>query len=246
MRFFIQISYNGLAYHGWQQQTNANSIQQEINLALSTILNKKIKVTGAGRTDSGVHAMQMFAHFDCDIDFQVTNIIFKLNNFLPDDIAVNDMFKVRDNANSRFDAVSRIYEYHIINSKNPFIPNAYLFQRDLDLVAMNDACHHLIGLKDFSSFSKAKTQTFTNNCNVSFAKWVLKDKELIFTIQADRFLRNMVRAIVGTLLDVGIGKIEPDEIAEIILAKDRCRSGVSAPAKALFLVEVRYPDKIRL
>ena len=245
MRFFIELSYKGTNYHGWQEQPNANTVQAEINRALSTILNTNIEVIGAGRTDTGVHANQMFAHFDCDIDFDIQNLMFKLNSFLASDIAIKDIFKVKEDANCRFDALSRTYQYHIIQKKDPFNKTAYFLQNDLDIKAMNEACKYIIGKQDFTSFSKVNTQTFTNNCDVMFAKWELVNNKIIFTIKADRFLRNMVRAIVGTLLDVGFGKIIAADLAKIIAAKDRSKSGVSVPAHALFITEVKYPNKIR-
>ena len=246
MRFFIELSYKGTNYHGWQEQPNAKTVQAEINRALSTILNTNIEVIGAGRTDTGVHANQMFAHFDCDIDFDIQNLMFKLNSFLASDIAIKDIFKVKEDANCRFDALSRTYQYHIIQKKDPFNKTAYFLQNDLDIIAMNEACQYIIGKQDFTSFSKVNTQTFTNNCDVMFAKWELVNNKLTFTIKADRFLRNMVRAIVGTLLDVGFGKIIAADVAKIIAAKDRSKSGVSVPAHALFLTEVKYPNKIRI
>jgi len=246
MRFFIELSYQGTSYHGWQEQPNANSVQAEINKALSIILNSNIEVMGAGRTDTGVHAKQMFAHFDFDFDFEIQDLIFKLNRFLPSDIAIHDMFKVKEDINCRFEAISRTYQYHIIQKKDPFNKTAYLLQKDLDMEAMNQACQYIIGKQDFTSFSKVNTQTFTNNCNVIFAKWEGVNSEIIFTITADRFLRNMVRAIVGTLIDVGIGKIASDDVAKIIAANDRCQSGISVPAHALFLIEVKYPNEIRV
>ena len=245
MRFFIELSYKGTNYHGWQEQPNANTVQAEINRALSTILNTNIEVIGAGRTDTGVHANQMFAHFDCDIDFDIQNLMFKLNSFLASDIAIKDIFKVKEDANCRFDALSRTYQYHIIQKKDPFNKTAYFLQNDLDIKAMNEACQYIIGKQDFTSFSKVNTRTFTNNCDVMFAQWEVVNTNLIFTIKADRFLRNMVRAIVGTLLDVGFGKIKAADLAKIIAAKDRSKSGVSVPAHALFLTEVKYPNKIR-
>ena len=246
MRFFIQLSYKGTAYHGWQVQPNANTIQEEINRALSTILNVKIEVMGAGRTDAGVHAKQMFAHFDCNKEFEAKILIQKLNSFLPSDIAVQAIFEVGAEVSSRFDAISRTYEYHIVQHKSPFAPDAYYLHKKLDVDAMNLACKHLLGKQDFSSFSKANTQTFTNNCNVMSAGWVLVDGELIFTIKADRFLRNMVRAIVGTMLEVGIGKIKPDDVKDIIAKKDRCKAGTSVPAHALFLSKIVYPKGIEV
>jgi len=246
MRFFIEISYKGTNYHGWQEQPNANTVQSEINKALSTILNFKIEVVGAGRTDAGVHAKQMFAHFDCDIDFDIRNLIFKLNGFLPNDIAIHDIFKVKKNANCRFDALSRTYQYYILQKKDPFDNDAYLLQKKIDVDIMNEACQYLIGKQDLTSFSKVNTQTFTNNCDVMFAKWEVVNNKLVFTIKANRFLRNMVRAIIGTLLDVGTGKIVSDDVVKIIAAKDRCKSGKSVPAHALFLFEVEYPNEIRI
>ena len=246
MRFFIELSYQGVNYHGWQEQPNANTVQSEINKALSTVFQEKIFVMGAGRTDSGVHAKQMFAHFDYDSNFEIQNLIFRLNKFLPEDISVYNVFKVNEQAHSRFDALSRTYMYYINFSKDPFNKNAYLFQRKLNLEAMNSACQYIIGKQDFSSFSKIHSQTFTNNCNVTFAKWELQDNGIIFTIISDRFLRNMVRAIVGTLLDVGIGKIVPEDIRSIIEKKDRSIAGASVPAHALFLIQVLYPKTIRI
>lgn len=244
MRFFIELSYKGTNYHGWQVQPNTNTIQAEINKALSTILNAKIEVMGAGRTDAGVHAKQMFAHFDYDAEFDIHIIVIKLNSFLKDDIAIRTIFRVRDDASTRFDALSRIYHYNIVQEKSPFKTTAYFVHRPLDVKAMNLACQHILGAQDFTSFSKANTQTFTNNCNVMSANWEWKDGELIFTIKADRFLRNMVRAIVGTMLEVGIGKIKPDDVKDIIAQKDRCKAGTSAPANALFLSKIEYPKDI--
>ncbi len=244
MRFFIEFSYKGTNYHGWQVQPNANTVQAEINKALSTLLNSKIEVMGAGRTDAGVHAKQMYAHFDYNISFDVPKLIMKLNSFLPNDIAIHAIFEVDDEVSSRFDAISRTYEYHIVQHKSPFAPDAYYLHKKLDVDGMNLACKHLLGKQDFSSFSKANTQTFTNNCNVIFAKWEWENDELIFTIRADRFLRNMVRAIVGTLLEVGVSKISADDVKDIIAQKDRCLAGTSAPANALFLSKIEYPKDI--
>ena len=246
MRFFIKLSYKGTNYHGWQIQPNANTIQQEINKALSSVLNEEIQVMGAGRTDTGVHAKKMFAHFDYNIEFQIEHIIYKLNSLLPSDITVISIFKVREDANCRFDALSRTYQYHIINRKDPFNMNAYLVKKALDLEVMNQACQYIIGKKDFSSFAKANTQTFTNNCNVMFANWELVDHGLVFTIKSNRFLRNMVRAIVGTLIDVGFSKISPDSLFSIIESKDRSSSGTSVPACGLFLMDIEYPKDIIL
>ena len=246
MRFFIEISYKGTNYHGWQVQPNANSVQEELNKALSTILNTKIELVGAGRTDAGVHAKQMFAHFDCKIEFDIGKIVAQLNSFLPNDIAIYNLFKVKEDANCRFCALSRTYHYHIIYNKNPFNSTAYLLHKRLDVDAMNSACQHLLGKQDFTSFSKVNTHTFTNNCNVMMAIWEEKDNELIFSIKADRFLRNMVRAIVGTLLEVGMNKITVDDVKDIIAKKDRSQAGTSVPAYALFLRKVEYPEELLL
>ena len=244
MRFFIELSYKGTNYHGWQVQPNANTVQAEINKALSLILNAKIEVAGAGRTDAGVHAKQMFAHFDYDKEFDFHTTIIKLNSFLANDIAIRSFFKVKDEASSRFDASSRIYHYNIVQQKSPFKKTAYFVHKYLDVKQMNLACQYLLGKQDFTSFSKANTQTFTNNCNVMLASWQWQDGELIFTIKADRFLRNMVRAIVGTLLEVGVGKIKAEQVKEIIVQNDRCMAGTSVPANALFLSEIEYPKDI--
>ena len=244
MRFFIELSYKGTNYHGWQVQPNANTVQAEINKALSLILNAKIEVAGAGRTDAGVHAKQMFAHFDYGKEFDFHTTIIKLNSFLANDIAIRSFFKVKNEASSRFDALSRIYHYNIVQQKSPFKKTAYFVHKHLDVKQMNLACQYLLGKQDFTSFSKANTQTFTNNCNVMLASWQWQDGELIFTIKADRFLRNMVRAIVGTLLEVGVGKIKAEQVKEIIVQNDRCMAGTSVPANALFLSEIEYPKDI--
>ena len=244
MRFFIEISYKGTNYHGWQIQPNASSVQSEINKALSTVFNTKIEVTGAGRTDAGVHAKQMYAHFDCEIKFETDRAVMQLNSFLANDIAIHALFLVKEGANCRFDALSRTYDYHIIHKKSPFNSTAYLFHRKLDVKSMNLACKYLLGKQDFTSFSKVNTQTFTNNCNIMIAKWEEIENKLIFSIKADRFLRNMVRAIVGTLLDVGMGKITSCDVKEIIAKKDRSQAGTSVPAHALFLSKVEYSKEI--
>ncbi len=246
MRFFIELSYLGTNYHGWQEQPNVKTIQGQVNKVLSNILNVNIEVIGAGRTDAGVHAKQMYAHFDCDLDFEIQNLIFRANKFLDNDIVIHDVFKVKDEANSRFDAISRTYQYHIIIKKDPFRNNAYLFHKELDLKAMNQACQHILGVHDFTSFSKVNTQTYTNTCEVYYAKWKIFKNELIFTIEANRFLRNMVRAIVGTMIDVGVGKLLSEDLVKIIDAKDRCKAGTSVPAKGLFLYKVKYTDNLKI
>jgi len=244
MRFFIELSFNGSNLHGWQIQPNANTIQAELNKALSAILNNVISVVGAGRTDAGVHAKQMFAHFDFEGDLEIEILLTKLNGFLPNNISIHQIFKVDDNAHARFDAISRTYQYYIINEKNPFNKNVYLHYKTLNIDAMNLACKYVLGKQDFTSFSKLHTQTHTNNCDVMIANWQQQENELIFTIKADRFLRNMVRAIVGTLLEVGEGKIIAEKIKEIIAKKDRSEAGISVPAHALFITKIEYPERL--
>ena len=182
----------------------------------------------------------MFAHFDVEIEVEIPLLITKLNGFLPIDIAILNIFKVNEDAHCRFDAISRTYKYYITNKKSPFNSNVYFHYKSLDVDAMNLACKHLLGKQDFTSFSKLNTQTFTNNCNVMIANWDWKGDKLIFTIKADRFLRNMVRAIVGTLLNVGMGKTTAEQVKEIIAKKDRCQAGTSVPACALFLSNIEY------
>tara|TARA_B100000902_G_scaffold175658_1_gene169438 strand:+ start:53873 stop:54610 length:738 start_codon:yes stop_codon:yes gene_type:complete len=244
MRYFIELSYNGSTFHGWQIQPNTRTIQEEINLALSTILKKKILVVGAGRTDTGVHAEKMCAHFDYENNFDIGNIIKKLNGFLPNNIMINKIYKVKDNAHSRFDALNRTYKYYISNKRNLFNQNIYLHFKELDIKAMNSACKYLLGKQDFTSFSKLNTQTHTNNCEIISINFKQENEYLLFTIKANRFLRNMVRAIVGTLIKVGEHKIEPIGIKQIIEKKDRCKAGASLPAHALFLVDIEYPKSI--
>ena len=244
MRYFIKFSFKGTNYNGWQIQPNAPTVQFELNNALSTVLNENIEVTGAGRTDSGVHALQMYAHFDSSEVLDIQKFIFKLNSFLDNDIAISEIFQVKDNSNARFDALTRTYEYHITQRKDPFNDSLLYLKQNLDVNEMNLASSYLIGIKDFSSFSKSKTQTHTNMCNVLYAKWFFDKDILVFKIIANRFLRNMVRAIVGTMLDIGMGKISSDDIKKIISIKNRSASGYSVPAHALFLTHIEYPKNI--
>jgi len=241
-RFFIEIKYDGTNYHGWQIQDNASSVQEEINKSFSTILQNKIEVVGAGRTDAGVHAHQLFAHFDIIKEFNIEKTLFKVNKFLADDIACTAIIKVGDEAHARFSATTRTYEYWISPTKNPFLQNkAYYLPYSLNLTLMNNAAMELLKYTDFSCFSRSKTDTFTNDCNVTFAQWEQKNDYFVFTITANRFLRNMVRAIVGTMLDIGQQKIEITDLQEIIKSKNRGNAGTSAPAHALYLTEVKYP-----
>ncbi len=242
MRFFITFSYDGAAYHGWQVQPNAESIQLRLNEALSTLLREKVSTTGAGRTDTGVNAKKMIAHFDTDVQFEPFQLVTKLNRLLPKDIAVEGIRKVAENAHSRFDAKSRTYHYYVYTKKNPFYRHYAMELYYLpDYAAMNCAAQSLLGVHDFTSFSKLHTDVKTNICNVMYARWVNVEGDLWrFEITADRFLRNMVRAIVGTLLEVGRGKIKNEAFVDIINKKNRCAAGDSVSGHALSLVDVTY------
>ncbi|WP_027375781.1 tRNA pseudouridine(38-40) synthase TruA [Kaistella palustris] len=241
MRYFIEFSYCGKNYFGYQIQPNQISVQQVLEHALTTILREKIKTTGAGRTDTGVHAKKIFAHFDTDKVLSV-NLVYQLNSFLPPDIAVRNIFPVRDDLHARFSASFRTYEYLLNLQKDPFAQDSswQIWKRDLDIKRMNEACAILFEYEDFTSFSKLHTDNKTNNCKIYNAFWEQNETELKFTISADRFLRNMVRAIVGTMVEIGNGKMEPEELRRIIEDKDRSSAGTSAPPQGLFLVDVGY------
>lgn len=251
-RYFIQLAYNGTNYHGWQVQDNTpHTVQQVLQDKLSLILGKPIEVVGCGRTDTGVHAKDYYAHFDYDT-LDVANSdnkeVFKLNKILPKDISVKKICLVKDEASARFDAENRTYEYFIHRLKNPFIHESSLYAfGKLDFEKMNEAANYLLSVEDFTSFSKVNTQTFTNNCNVTLAQWIkLNEEEYVFKITANRFLRNMVRAVVGTLLEVGRDKISLEEFKNIVHNKNRSDAGMSAPAHALYLSHIQYPDSIFL
>nr|WP_321411421.1 tRNA pseudouridine(38-40) synthase TruA [uncultured Allomuricauda sp.] len=245
MRYFIQFSYFGKAYHGWQNQPNAITVQEVLEKALSTLLREKVEVVGAGRTDAGVHAKQMFGHFDFDDIPDAEDLVYRLNSFLPDDIAVQALRPVKLEAHARFDATQRTYEYWLVKEKNPFLfDHAHLVKHHLDVDAMNKAAKILLGYTDFECFSKSNTDVKTFNCDIRQAFWTLDKEKWVFTITADRFLRNMVRAVVGTLLDVGQGKMSPEEIHQVIASKDRGAAGASVPAKGLYLTKVLYPKEI--
>jgi len=248
-RYFLQVSYNGTAYHGWQIQDNAITVQQVLNEKLSIILQEKINATGAGRTDTGVHAKFFMVHFDTKKAILDSALfIDKMNKLLPKDIAVYQLFKVHNEANTRFDAVSRTYEYRIIRKKNPFLTDlAWNYRVSLNMDLMNQAAKILFEYQDFTSFSKTGTQVKTNNCKIYEAQWFESDNNLlIFKIKADRFLRNMVRAITGTLMDVGMGKISLDDFRKIIESKNRSNAGFSVPAHGLFLTGIEYPKGVAL
>lgn len=241
MRYFIELSYNGKNYHGWQIQPDAISVQEKLNTSLSTIFQQEIQVVGAGRTDTGVHATQMFAHFDIENEIK-GDIVFKLNSILPNDITVAKVFLVDDEKHARFDAVSRSYEYKIHLGRNPFLLDFswQIHSQKPDVNLMNEAAKLLLEYTDFQTFSKVKTEVYTFNCDVTEAFWKQKDNELTFYISANRFLRNMVRAIVGTLVDVGLGKISKEDFRSIIESKNRSNAGLSVPAKGLFLTKIKY------
>ena len=248
-RYFIKFAFNGSGYHGWQVQDNAATVQQALEKALSLIIGDEIQVMGAGRTDTGVHARQFYAHFDFNIlDRKARrNLINKLNRFFADDIVVYDILPVVADAHARFSALSRTYQYQILKVKDPFLNSfAWYIYGDLDVALMNKGAQLLFDYEDFTSFSKLHTQVKTNNCKVMSALWEEQGPLLIFTITADRFLRNMVRAIVGTLVDLGKHKITLDDFRKIIENKDRSEAGVSVPAKGLFLTGIKYPDGVFL
>lgn len=245
MRYFIELAFNGEKYHGWQIQADAISVQQTLEEALSTLLRNKIEIVGAGRTDAGVHAKQLFAHFDSPEELQIEQFKFKLNSFLPFDIAIKNISKVKLNAHARFDALSRTYEYHIHTVKDPFLEAlSYRLFQVPDIEKMNEAAKILYSYTDFQCFSKTKTDVKTYHCKVKFAFWKQDGNKLIFTITADRFLRNMVRAIVGTLLEIGSGKKEINALHKIIESKNRSNAGYSVPAKGLYLTHIIYPKEI--
>jgi len=243
-RYFIELAYNGTSYHGWQLQPNAITVQECLDKALSVFFRQVVLTLGCGRTDAGVHATQFYAHFDLQLEnnVPVESKVSSINSLLPYEIAIKRIFKVEPNAHARFDAVSRAYKYFLHFHKDPFKLNrSWLYKGDLDVDAMNEAAQLIATYTDFSCFSKSNTQTFTNNCKISAAHFELQDDGLVFTIKADRFLRNMVRAIVGTLVRVGKKEIELKDLAQIMDSKDRSKAGQSVPACGLFLVAVDYP-----
>lgn len=249
MRYFLELRYNGTAYCGWQRQPDAPTVQQRVEEALSTLLRTPTETTGAGRTDTGVHASFYTAHFDADgLPMTPEQLVYKLNMILPEDIGVTAVRPVRPEAHARFDAVERAYRYFVEPCKNPFTRQfAWQYYVPLDVERMNRAASVLTQVDDFTTFAKLNSNNKTNICRVNHAAWeVQPDGVLRFTIRADRFLRNMVRAVVGTLVDVGRGRYTPDEFRGIVLARDLARASGSAPAQGLFLSEVRYPPEIFL
>lgn len=245
MRYFIELAYKGTAYNGWQRQNNALGVQQVIEEALSKVLRSPVEIMGSSRTDTGVHAEQQYAHFDWEEIPDTKSLVHKLNGLTPYDVAIKSIFAVPDDTNSRFAATHRRYEYRISRSKNPFLQNlAYTAKADVDLQKMNEAAALLLKHIDFESFSKIHTSVNNFRCSISEAKWEERGEMLIFSIQANRFLRGMVRALVGTLLDVGKGKRSVADFEELILAKNRKKAGAQAPAEGLFLIEVGYPAEL--
>ena len=246
-RYFIYLAYDGANYHGWQIQPNGISVQECLMKALATFLRREIEVIGAGRTDAGVHATLMVAHFDFEGDaLDVELVADKLNRLLPPDISVYQVRRVKSDAHARFDATARTYKYYITTSKNPFNRQYRCrIHGNLDFKRMNEAAQKLFGYSDFTSFSKLHTDVKTNICRITMAEWTQVDEATwVFTIRADRFLRNMVRAIVGTLLEVGRGKMTVQDFKQVIELQDRGKAGTSAPGQALFLVNVEYPENL--
>lgn len=247
-RYFIYFSYDGAAYHGWQVQPNAVTVQQVLEESLAKLVRQPVPLVGAGRTDAGVNAACMVAHGDFPCEIDCAQLVYKLNKILPPDIAVSSVRRVKDDAHARFDAVSRRYNYRVVTAKSPFARRyACRVMPGVDFDAMNRAAEILYEYTDFTSFSKLHTDVKTNNCKVKYAAWrKVGENEWVFEIEADRFLRNMVRAIVGTLLMVGRGKMTVDGFREVIEKKSRCEAGDSALGEALFLVSVEYPEDIFL
>lgn len=242
MRYFITLSFDGTAYHGWQIQPHSVSVQEELQKALSTLLRMPVEVVGAGRTDTGVHARKMVSHFDINAELDCQQLVYKLNKLLPRDIAVQHVEQVSDDMHARFSAKSRTYHYYVHLGKNPFL-RSYSWQLygNPDFELMNKAAVVLMEYMDFTSFSKLNTDTKTNDCTITEAHWDrVGEGQWRFTITANRFLRNMVRAIVGTLMEVGRGRMTIEQLRQVIEAKDRCRAGDSVPGNALFLVDVKY------
>lgn len=249
-RYFVRLAFVGTPFHGWQKQKNAESVQQIISESFSVVLKEDIQLSGCGRTDTGVHAKAFMAHYDSPGDHcksERMDLIFKLNRFLPRDIVIQEILPVKDDAHARFSAISRTYEYHITRMKEPFLAGfSYDVFGDLDVELMNQGAKLLMTNDDFSSFAKSKTQVKNNLCKLTHAHWAQRGPHLVFTITANRFLRNMVRAIVGTLLDLGRGKTTIAVLQEIIDDRNRSAAGFSVPACGLFLTRIEYPPEIFL
>ena len=244
MRYFVFFAYNGAGYHGWQSQPNALTVQQEMEQAFEKLLQEPIALTAAGRTDAGVHASFMVAHFDTSNSLP-ENLCFLLNQYLSDAISIDRIQNVSDSAHARFDALSRTYQYTISSVKNPFrYPYQYYIKGSLDLAQMNASAALLLEYEDFECFSKVNTDVKTFMCQIEKAHWESLENQYIFTIKANRFLRNMVRAIVGTLIEIGQGKRTLDSLYKTLRSKDRSQAGYSVPAHALFLTDIEYPKTL--
>ena len=249
MRYFIRFAYDGTAFHGSQRQPNGITVQETMEQALAMIFREEIPLTFAGRTDAGVHAREMYAHMDIDEEAmrrEGERLVFRLNGILPDSIAIFDIYPVTDEAHARFSATRRTYEYHVIDHKDPFLfTQATRIRPGLDYAIMNEAAQLLIGKQDFASFCRSNTDVKTTICDLSYAHWdVLENGHAVFTISADRFLRNMVRAVVGTLFEIGRGKMTKEQFAEVITQHNRSAAGESAPAQGLYLTHIQYPEEI--
>ncbi len=242
----MRLSYRGAGFHGWQIQPNDNSVQQTIEQAMATVLRHPVSITGAGRTDTGVNARMMVAHFDVDTPIADTALLVRsINGIVGRDIAIHAIFPVHDDAHARFDAISRTYKYFAHTLKSPFLyPLSWQCRPDMDFDLMNQAAAHLLEYRDFTSFSKLHTDVKTNNCVVTRAQWDRVGEQWVFTITADRFLRNMVRAVVGTLVEVGLHRITIADFCRIIEQRDRCKAGTSMPPHPLFLWDITYPYTI--
>lgn len=245
MRYFLEIAFDGTDFHGWQRQPNAITVQQVLEEALALVCKIGNGIVGAGRTDTGVHASQIFAHLDADFDLTETLWKDKLNSFLPPSVVIRSIRKMKDEAHARFDATARTYKYFISLGKDPFKTKfSHSVHHTPDIELMNKAAEKLLGTQDFQCFSRSKTDVKTYICTLTEAAWTRQDGSLVFTITADRFLRNMVRAVVGTLLEVGYGKRSVESITELIESKNRSQAGASAPAKGLFLHKISYPEAL--
>ena len=247
MRYFFEITYDGTKYNGWQNQANALGVQQVVEETLSKLLHEKISIVGSGRTDTGVHCIQQFFHADIQMKMERQEFLQRLNSFLPKDIAIRDILPVKPEAHARYNARERAYEYHITTRKNPLlVGRAFYFFKKCDISLMNEAAALLVGEHDFTSFSKVKTDVNHFVCTIKKAHWIKQGDLMIFSISANRFLRGMVRAIVGTLLDVGSQKISIKEFQSIIKSKDRKKAGMNVPPEGLYLTQVKYPKNIFL
>jgi len=247
LRYFIELSYFGKAYHGWQNQPNSISVQEVLEKSLNRVLRASIEIVGAGRTDAGVHAKQMFAHFDSEASLDLALLKYKLNSMLPKDVAISEIFPVKKDAHARFDALARSYEYHIVLEKDVFNKDtAWFLKQKLDLEKMNLAAAILKEYTNFKCFSKSRTDVRTYNCRIDKAEWKLEGNKMVFHITADRFLRNMVRAVVGTLIEIGQNKNPVSHMHEVIKSEDRGEAGTSVPAHGLYLTRIKYPENIRI